>query len=77
VFYRAPLLQKLPSIKVPLRVTDVDVRLDLQLLVDRCYANGRYDDLDYRVDPNPPLCVEEATLADAMPRDKGLRPKTP
>ncbi len=71
--YRAPLMRRLPSIRVPLRVTDADVRLDLQSLVERCYTNGRYDDLDYRVDPNPPLNADDAPLADKLLREKGLR----
>ena len=66
-------MRRLPSIRVPLRPTDADVRLDLQSLVDRCYANGRYDDLDYRAEPNPPLEAEDAAWTDAMLRVKGLR----
>jgi hypothetical protein len=42
----------------------------LQSLVDRCYANGRYDDLDYRAEPNPPLNADEAALADKLLREK-------
>ena len=71
--YRAPLTRRLPPIRIPLRPTDADVRLDLQSLADRCYANGRYDDLNYRAEPNPPLSAEEAAWADAMLRGKGLR----
>ena len=71
--YRAPLTRRLPPIRIPLRATDGDVRLDLQSLVDRCYANGRYDDLNYRADPNPPLEADEATATDELLRGKGLR----
>ena len=71
--YRAPLTRRLPSIRIPLRASDADVRLDLQTLVDRCYANGRYDDLDYRADPNPPLDASDAAMADELLRAKGLR----
>ena len=71
--YRAPLMRRLPPIRVPLRATDADVRLDLQSLVDRCYANGRYDDLNYRAEPGPPLNTEEAAWTDEMLRGKGLR----
>jgi hypothetical protein len=63
----------LPPIRVPLRATDTDVRLDLQSLVDRCYANGRYDDLDYRAAPNPPLDAADAAYADELLQGKGLR----
>jgi hypothetical protein len=71
--YRAPLDRRLPTIRIPLRVTDDDLRLDLQSLVKRCYANGRYDDLDYRGDPNPPLEGEDAAWAQEMLQTRGLR----
>ena len=45
-----PLWRPLPSIDIPLRPADSEVRLDLQPLVDRCYAIGRYD-FDYRAVP--------------------------
>jgi len=71
--YRVPLESRLPIIRVPLRESDEDVPLALQPLVDRSYENGRYDDLDYRRDPVPPLDAPDATWADAMLREKGLR----
>lgn len=46
---------QLPTINVPLRPTDLDVPLDLQALLARCYENGGYDDIDYRAEPGPPL----------------------
>jgi hypothetical protein len=71
--YRAPLRERLPAIKVPLREKDADVPLDLQALIDQCYANGRYDDLDHKVDPDPPLDREDAAWADELLRAKGAR----
>jgi len=71
--YRIPLMRRLPPMSIPLRATDADARMALQMQVNRCYTNGRYDDLDYRVEPNPPLNAEEAALADEMLRAKGLR----
>ena len=53
--YAVPLDRPLPTIKIPLRETDQDVPLDLQAIIDRCYRNGRYDDIDYSIDPSPPL----------------------
>lgn len=71
--YRAPLDRRLPTIRVPLRETDADVPLDLQALVDQCYRNGRYDDLDYRSPPVPPLEAPDAAWADEMLRSTGMR----
>ena len=71
--YRAPLMRRLPVISIPLRASDADVPLDLQALIDQCYANGRYDDLGYRADPDPPLEADEAALAEDLLRGKGLR----
>ncbi len=58
------------EVPVPISEPCPDVRLDLQSQVDRCYANGRYDDLDYRAEPNPPLNADEAALADKLLREK-------
>lgn len=71
--YRAPLAERLPVIRVPLRETDADAPLDLQTLIDQCYRNGRYDDLNYKADPNPPLDPSDAAWADELLRTKGLR----
>lgn len=71
--YGAPLQRRLPVIRVPLRETDPDAPLDLQSLVDLCYRNGRYDDLDYQAEPSPPLDSCDAAWADELLRSKGLR----
>jgi hypothetical protein len=71
--YRMPLDRPLPKIRIPLRPTDSDVLLDLQEIVDMCYLNGKYTDIDYRTDPIPPLTGEEARWADQLLRSKGLR----
>jgi len=71
--YRAPLDRRLPKIRVPLRESDTDVLLDLQPLVDQCYRNGRYDDLDYRAQPSPPLEAPDAAWADELLQSKQLR----
>jgi len=72
--YDLPLRQRLPVVGVPLRERDADVPLNLQALVDQCYANGGYDDLDYRADALPPLEPSDAAWADALLRSKKLRP---
>jgi len=72
--YRVSLRERPPIIRIPLRETDPDARLDVQELIDKAYENGAYDlELDYRVDPVPPLQGDEAVWADALLREKGLR----
>jgi hypothetical protein len=71
--YRAPLRDPLPAIKIPLREADAEIRLDLQKLIDRCYENGRYDDIDYKKEPDPYLLPEDAAWADELLRRAGKR----
>jgi hypothetical protein len=71
--YRAPLREPLPTIKVPLRETDADAPLDLQKLVELAYTNGGYDDIDYKVEPQPPLDPDDAAWADELLKGQGLR----
>jgi hypothetical protein len=71
--YRVLLMLRLPTIRIPLRPTDPDVLLDLQSLVDQCYAMGRYDDLNYGGQPDPPLHGDEAALVEDLLKAKGLR----
>jgi len=61
--YVLPLRQRLPSLPIPLRPTDQPARLDLQALVDQVYTSGRYDDLDYSAELDPPLTPEDAAWA--------------
>ncbi len=72
--YRAPLREPLPSIRVPLREQDTDVPLDLQMLIDRCYHHGRYDDIDYRAALTPPLKPDDESWAHERLGRPGLRP---
>ena len=67
------LAKRLPTIPVPLRPTDKEARLDLQALVETCYRNGRYDMLDYRAEPMPPLLPADAAWADELLRTAGRR----
>ncbi len=71
--YRDLLSRRLPKIRVPLRESDTDVLLDLQQLIDQCYRNGRYDDLNYQAQPMPPLDSSDATWAEELLQSKGLR----
>jgi hypothetical protein len=71
--FRVSLRERLPAIPIPLRSTDADVILDLQPILDQCYRNGGYDDIDYRVPPAPPLAEDDAVWADALLREQRLR----
>ncbi|MGH7198968.1 MAG: DUF4058 family protein, partial [Planctomycetaceae bacterium] len=71
--YRAPLRERLPTIRIPLRPTDRDVTLDLQGLIDECYHRGRYAAIDYQRDPDPPLPPVDAKWADELLRAAGQR----
>jgi hypothetical protein len=71
--YPITLRERLPVIKVPLRPTDQDVLLNLQAILDQCYRNGGYDDIDYRDEPDPPLPPGDAAWADALLREHGRR----
>jgi hypothetical protein len=62
--YPVPLRQRLPSIRIPLREQEPDIRLDLQLLIDQAYRNGRYArTLNYKAPADPPLPKNELPWA--------------
>lgn len=64
---------RLPAIRIPLQPQDRDVVLRLQPLIAQACQNGRYDDLDYRGQLNPPLAVEESAWAEEWLRSQGKR----
>jgi len=47
------------------------VPLDLQALLDQCYRNGRYDDIDYAEPTIPALAAEESAWAEALLKAAG------
>lgn len=71
--YPLSLRERLRPVGVPLREADPDVTLDLQPLIDLCYRNGGFDDIDYRADPPVPFTTEDARWADATLRAAGAR----
>ncbi len=74
-FYPIAPRERMPVFAVPLRQEDAPVTLDLQAVFDRCFEVGEYGlDIDYRQDPKPPLAPDDAAWADALLREKGLRP---
>ncbi len=71
--YALPLRERLPAIPIPLREQDRPVPLDLQALLDQCYHNGRYDDIDYTKAPVPELPPADAAWAESLLRTAGKR----
>ena len=70
--YPVPLRERLPVIRVPLRITDHDVTLDLQKLVNRCYTTGRYWKLDYSRPSYPPYtAADEEWITQCLTRSAG------
>jgi hypothetical protein len=70
--YFCPLRQPLPAIRVPLRLSDKDVPLALQPLVDRCYQTGRYWLGDYAREPRPSVAEEDRAWVEERLRAAGL-----
>ncbi len=71
--YPMPLRRPLPGIPIPLRRGEADVVVDLQPLIDRVYAAGGHDDIEYGEPPDPPLEGEDAGWADELLRRAGRR----
>jgi hypothetical protein len=71
--YPVPLRERLPIIRIPLRQTDNDARLDLQALIDHAYRKGRYDTINYRIAAEPPLEGADATWAHQLLHEAGKR----
>jgi hypothetical protein len=71
--YAFPLHLPLPGLKIPLRYDEEPVLLKLQDLHDQAYRDGRYDDINYRKPPEPPLPPELELWADGLLRATGKR----
>jgi hypothetical protein len=71
--YKAGFRERLPVIAVPLRPEDADVVLDMQALVDQCYAAGPGGLIDYREQVRPKMHGADADWVDALLRKKGRR----
>jgi hypothetical protein len=69
ICYKAPLQDRLPTIRIPLRPSDRDVRLNLQALIDEAWRRGRYQDLDYQREPLPPFNDADAEWIRTRIRD--------
>lgn len=74
-YWLTPLTEPLASFRVPLAGVAPDVVLDLQVLYDQTYDAGPYHRMvDYAADAPLPLPQELAEWADALLREKGVRP---
>ena len=71
--YLCPLREPLPNFRVPLRLSDPDVPLALQPLIDRCYQAGRYWQIDHTANPEPPVAEVDRAWLDERLRAAGLR----
>ena len=71
--YAISLGERLPAIGIPLRESEQPAPLDLQALIDRCYENGRHDDINYAEPPLPAFEPDEAAWADALLKSAGRR----
>ena len=71
--YSIALREPIPPVRVPLRPGDPPAVLQLQPLIERVYAAGGYDDIDYSKPPDPPLRAEDEAWADELLRGAGLR----
>jgi hypothetical protein len=71
--YDLPLREPLPTLPIPLRVEDQDALLDLQSLLNQCYAKGRYaESISYLLAPEPALPAEELAWAMELLRALGV-----
>ena len=70
-FYVLPLRERLPAIRVPLRRTDLDAALDLQVLIDQCYERGRYASV---IDYTPPAASAAARRGGGLGEGDAERP---
>lgn len=72
--YKISLRDTLPAIRIPLRVTDKDVILDLQKLIDQAYLSGGYAwTLDYSQPCIPKLDTADAAWAEELLRGRNGR----
>jgi hypothetical protein len=70
--YPLPLHKPLRPIPIPLRAKDPSVLLELQPMIDRIYAGGRYaDTVNYSAELEPPLAEEERKWTQDVLRTAG------
>jgi len=73
-YWPIELRQALPVIGIPLRSPDRDAPLDLGKVLRSAYDSAEYDaTIDYRKKPQPPLSSADASWADRLLKEAGLR----
>ena len=68
--YVMPLRQRLPVIGIPLREQDARIEVDLQKLLNRAYETGRYDNIAYSEELDPPLGQDDAEWVASLLKTK-------
>lgn len=72
--WRNLLTDRLPRIKVPLVDGHHDAVLDLQEALDTVYDSAPYEhEINYHLEPEPPLSEDYRAWSDALLREKGFR----
>jgi hypothetical protein len=72
--YPFTLRERMPRVKIPLRVEDADVVLDLPSVFTRGYDSGAFGlRVDYRLPPPGPLRADDGPWLDGLLRDAGAR----
>jgi len=72
--YPVSVRKSLPAFRIPLRPSDSDAVVDLQSIVNQCYADGRYDRaIDYGSSPESAWDAADVLWMGDLLRSKGLR----
>ena len=59
---------------MPLAEGSEGIAIDLKPIIDEVYLLGSYDrDIDYQIDPEPPLSDANRAWLDQLLREQGLR----
>ena len=66
--------QPIPVFVMPLAEGSEGITIDFKPILDEVYVLGSYDrDIDYELDPEPPLSDADRTWLDQLLREQGLR----
>ncbi|HEX4796435.1 MAG TPA: DUF4058 family protein, partial [Humisphaera sp.] len=71
--YPISLKDRLPTLSIPLRTTDRDVKLGLQSLLDQAYEDGRYDRTRYNRELEGGFDADDQKWIEELLRSAGKR----